>query len=238
MTTSPLLSFGAENEYGEGDRRAWVLYGYDMVVEPYRTTILRVNRQHAPASLHSHTTNFHWLLVPSDRVGNQLEDAEPVIDSLGGSHATVELTRPGGYYSLVVREVSEDGYVIAEAKATVACKYVRRELRDLTDADRTAFLEALQIYYTIGEEDGIEKYGEAFTNFERIVALHNSQVSNALYTRPGSFAPSHGRMVGAWNSLLLGNRFVLRNADAPMSTPVCENLPRCLCALLRRMRVA
>lgn len=110
--------------------------------------------------------------------GTPLTNVEPIMESLGGFHATIELEEPGGYYLLLVRQMLRDGTIAAEGKATVACKYIRRELRDLKAADLRDFFEAMRIFYTVSIEEGRERYGLTFNNYKRIVAYHNSRVSD------------------------------------------------------------
>lgn len=171
------LVLGARNEYGEFDHRALALYGLDMVVEPYRETHLQVIRSPTPQSTFHPSTKFHWLLVQADDNGDPLEGVEPVVDAKGGVIATVELTIPAAKYALVVQQLGTDGSVVAEGRITIACKYVRRELRSLTDRDRTDFFEAMQVFYTITVEEGEAKYGKAFSNYARLAAYHNSRAS-------------------------------------------------------------
>lgn len=52
----------------------------------------------------------------------------------------------------------------------------RREIRDLTEDDREAFLDALQIWYTIPNDAGRANYGDDFENYERTTVYHNAQV--------------------------------------------------------------
>ncbi|CAN0476416.1 unnamed protein product, partial [Hapterophycus canaliculatus] len=54
----------------------------------------------------------------------------------------------------------------------INCKHVRRELRQLTEADRKDFLDALQTYYTMSTEEGKAKYGGDFFNYELLTAYH------------------------------------------------------------------
>lgn len=53
----------------------------------------------------------------------------------------------------------------------------RREIRILTDDDREAFFDTMEIWYTIPTSEGKLKYGSKFNNYERIVAYHDSRVS-------------------------------------------------------------
>lgn len=170
------------------------MYGLEMIVEPHRETTLTV-KESTSASLGDNsgrddTALFHWLLVRAyDTHGHSataaaLDGIEPELDFIGGSEITVMLVDPGTVYLLEVEEVNADGAKTAEGtrlkgKAKVSCKYVRRELRDLTDADRTDFFDALEEFYTVPNDEGKEKYGHEFFNYQRVTAYHNSMVSVA-----------------------------------------------------------
>lgn len=169
------LTLEAANEYGANDRHALALYGLDMVIEPFRDTVISVKQSTAPA-IADGGEQYHWQLVAEDDDGMPRESTGPVIDSRGGSHVKVQLTEPGRSYRLVVKRIGMDGQVVAEGRATAHCKYVRRELRKLTAADRTAFFEALRVYYTISTPEAYRKYGDDFSNHIRITAIHNAQV--------------------------------------------------------------
>ena len=54
----------------------------------------------------------------------------------------------------------------------VMCKYVRREIRSLSDGDRNRFLDALQLTYTMEKADGVAKYGPNFRTMEEMVSKH------------------------------------------------------------------
>ena len=51
-------------------------------------------------------------------------------------------------------------------------KYVRREIRDLTESDRKAFLDALYTMYTTDDETGQSRYGEKFHSAEWYSRAH------------------------------------------------------------------
>lgn len=166
------LSLVAENEYGEYDRKALALYGLEMLVEPFRETRITASNLGGDS-----TGRFYWLLVRADSSGLPHEGVEAQVDARGGSYATVTLTEAGEKYALLVQQLRADETVVAENRVTITCKYVRRELRDLTDADRTAFFSAMRELYTIPIEEGRAKYGEEFTSAKQLAAYHNTRVS-------------------------------------------------------------
>lgn len=181
MSRSPHASIGkltleATNDYGAGDHHALALYGLDMLIEPYRQTTLWVKHSTVPESATQSGTQFYWRLVPSNDDGSPDTNSEPVVDSRGGSHATVQLKHPGKMFHLTVQQVELDGTVVAEGRAIAACKYVRRELRQLTESDRTEFFEAMRVFYTMSMDEGLENYGPEFTNYLTTTGYHNSEV--------------------------------------------------------------
>lgn len=177
MEVPQSLVLGSSNEYGEFDQRALALYKLDMVVEPFRETTLSVVHSGIPTSTFHPSTRFRWLLTPADHEGLPLDGVRALMDSKGGSESTVMLTEAGMNYALLVEQLDQDGTVVASGKATVVCKYVRRELRSLTDSDRNEFFAAMQEFYTISAEEARETYGSDFWNYAKVSAYHNSKVS-------------------------------------------------------------
>lgn len=173
--SSGTLHLEAINEYGTNDVHALALYGLDMVIEPFRDTTIRVVRSTAPESKKTET-KYRWRMFPVD--GKEMNPGNPdlTIDSYGGSHLRVKLKQPGKSYGLVVQQVQGKD-VVAEGRAVVACKYLRRELRELTEADRRDFFEAMRIFYMTSSEEARQRYGEGFSNSVRLAATHNSKVT-------------------------------------------------------------
>ena len=52
---------------------------------------------------------------------------------------------------------------------------MRREIRTLTEADRTKYLDTLNTFYRVDLEEGREKYGPDFANNHYVTACHNSK---------------------------------------------------------------
>jgi hypothetical protein len=83
---------------------------------------------------------------------------------------TLQLSRfSGAYYSETL-------------VATVMCKYVRREIRTLTTADREKYFSALEKVHRLSAADGLELYGSAFKNYEYFTAKHVDATEVQSYT--------------------------------------------------------
>ena len=175
------LELKASNEYGEHDPAGLSLYGIEMVVEPHRETTLT-----ATASGKSKDSRFFWRVVEADASGASAaadeeeegakEDPVVAFNAEGASEITVTLTSPGSAFLVTVEELRADGVVLARGSATASCKYVRRELRDLTELDRTEFLDSVEAYFKTSDGEGLAKYGEGFSSYELLTAYHNSAV--------------------------------------------------------------
>ena len=55
---------------------------------------------------------------------------------------------------------------------TMAAKYIRREIRSLTDDDRNKFLDALKIMYTVPMEEGQKLYGSKYVDASSSLRKH------------------------------------------------------------------
>jgi len=59
-----------------------------------------------------------------------------------------------------------------ELSFTMAVKYVRREIRDITDSDRTSFFSAIKTLYSVSQSEGQELYGSKYQSAETLSAIH------------------------------------------------------------------
>ncbi|CAN0323954.1 unnamed protein product [Pylaiella littoralis] len=181
------LQVRASNEYGEYDEASLKLYGLEMVMEPFRDTTLEVVHPHSSEL----ADNFVWRLRYADSSGTTAQSIDDAWSFTGGPKATVSVNKPGTLYILTVQNVDDDGVVVAEARVKASCKYVRREIRQLTDGDREAFFDAMQIFFTIPNAVGKTKYGEDFENYQKIVAYHDSRITDYCYHDGLQFLTSH-----------------------------------------------
>ena len=146
-----------------------------------------------------------WVLTRLDDEGTPIPDAPPLLNitldvdddqdggegyyggggalSGGGERIdgpTITLTEGGTQYLLVVTEMFEDGEVIGEGRATVSCRYVRRELRELTTGDRDAFMDAMVEFYTAPTV--VTAGGPDDRNYQYFAAVHDAKVRECART--------------------------------------------------------
>ena len=89
-----------------------------------------------------------------------------------GQNQTYTFRFPGTTYTVKVKAELENEVKISTS-FPVMCKYVRRELRTLTDADRELFLSALEVAHRIDDvEYGRRVYGPKFSSVGALTAKH------------------------------------------------------------------
>ena len=80
-----------------------------------------------------------------------------------GEEATDVIFEKVGSYDI---DVDGDLYV-------VHCRYVRREIRSLSDDDREKYFSAVETVYKVSQDEGMSRYGEAYKNITYFVTLHH-----------------------------------------------------------------
>lgn len=115
-------------------------YPWTNVVEPWRTTTLTAL---AGGVALDDSRNVTWTLQD----GNAMH-------TLHGVRVEFQFTSLG---KAKVRWATANDAVSVEGEVMV--KYVRREVRTLTDADRERFLDALGVVYSVPTETGLTEYG-------------------------------------------------------------------------------
>jgi hypothetical protein len=115
---------------------------------------------------------------------------------------TVTATSPSGEKSLTMTE-------------TVMCKYVRRELRQLTTKDRERFLAATATFHRMDAKEGRAKYGVKFTNYQEATIKHLSKMTLDGCT------PYHGydTFFTAHEAFVLEFEQALQTIDPAISAP-------------------
>eukprot|EP00752_Nemacystus_decipiens_P002258 g2139.t1 len=161
----PMLSFEATNFYHLRDGKPgadvpW-LQGVKLI-EPYRETTLSIT---APRDGH----DYVWE-VRGPEAG---EEADLPRASARGAETSVILTDLDENI-ITVREVDQGGQVVRQMEETVMVKYVRREIRTLTDDEREELFDAMHKLWTVKVDggNGKELYGEDYADIWAINRLH------------------------------------------------------------------
>ena len=76
-----------------------------------------------------------------------------------------------GIYSILLEELDGD-QLLTSYSEDIVIKYVRRELRSLTESDADLFFETAKTMWDVSSEEGKIKYGNNFKNIEYFTSLH------------------------------------------------------------------
>jgi len=150
LEDSDSIEIQFEGEYGIVETLS--IYPYDNIVEPYRTTTLSLNTEL------SDDYSITWSIQG--------------IDGISGTSVTHIFTSPNTIYKVKADITDATGEVVLTVEGEAACKYVRREIRTLTDDDRESFLDALKEVYSVTQDEGEEKYGGAFRSIASLIEEH------------------------------------------------------------------
>ena len=123
---------------------------YDALVEPHASTELRVAG--APRSAASAVWTFgDGRAAPS---GFAVNATFPAL----------------GEYRVSATAYDAGGRAVAAATALLVCRYARREIRQLTDGDRTRFLDAMQVLWSC--RNCSDAYGPAYVDIYALTRQH------------------------------------------------------------------
>mmetsp|Transcript_10107 Transcript_10107/g.13167 ORF Transcript_10107/g.13167 Transcript_10107/m.13167 type:complete len:693 (-) Transcript_10107:695-2773(-) len=145
------LSFIAKNPdydqtYHEG-------YSWGQIVEPHRKTLFEAKFGFTDLEVE----NVTWII-----------DGEVQLE---GNPVEFTFTKLG-QHSVTLIVSSVDGQVLGLLESSVMCKYVRREIRSLTEEDRNEFLDTLFAVYTVPTESGNGLWGPKYKHISYFVDKH------------------------------------------------------------------
>ena len=146
---------------------------WDVVAEPYKEQILSVksfvdsngnNILYDGADLTIATDDYvvTWEINGETYTGKEINFQLNIAPQVLTCSVTISGSNNDG---------SNSGY-IASTEFTMAVKYVRRELRSLSDDDRNLFLRTLRLLYDVSTEDGQQLYGEKYISAEGLLFRH------------------------------------------------------------------
>lgn len=136
-SSSSALDYSVTNFYHERDGKPGAQIPWlknVKLAEPHRDTTMKVSSPRTGCQ-------YTWVVQTMDDDGNK-----EVLATAEGPEVVVQFTRLDTN-SVLLREIDEaTGETLREAKDTVMVKYVRREIRTLTDDEREELLDAVRIF--------------------------------------------------------------------------------------------
>lgn len=141
---------------------------------------------------------LQWTLTKIDTD----DDATTISGCALDSSFTVQPVATG-QYSLTITRKCNNGLFGKVGSFNVWVKYVRREVRSLTDYDRSEFLDAFRTLWDVSTLDGQKLYGDNYKSLFYFATIHN----DASAPPSNSCDEFHGKGVGygfVSNHLYLG----------------------------------
>lgn len=160
-----LAIWATNEEYGhyKGAYSFLDIYPGSHLVEPYKETTLSVMGALATEDKHN---SFFWKI---DGLANGLYE---------GANIKVTFTRTG-IFDVVVHSFHLGEYVSSFSSKLIV-KYVKREIRELTESDRDKFLDAAHEMWRLDGPEGQMKYGPNFIPIHTFVAEHAIASNNIM----------------------------------------------------------
>lgn len=177
--------------YGELDSLTYL--PWDAIVEPHRDQIFSIDSlviDDVSVNVTDADYTVTWDIAGNTYTGTSVT---AMVDSVGVYDATVTVTpmassanhgkrwlagesRTTPKYK-IYKQLAGKVYKPHESSSyeltfSMAVKYVRREIRSLSDTDRTDYFDALKVLYTMGEADGQSLFGPKFHSAETLAAMH------------------------------------------------------------------
>ena len=109
---------------------------------------------------------YSWVLT-------NLKDPSQVLSGCSQSKSFNVTPLSTGHHSLQVSVQCTGGSYYLLGEYSVWVKYVRREVRSLTDADREEFLQAFRTLWDVSTVEGVEKFGENYKSLFYFATIHN-----------------------------------------------------------------
>jgi hypothetical protein len=158
------LSMSVKNQYGQLPQHTKKVYGFfDAVVEPHTSTtfeVLNADPQYG----------YNWQL------SSKSEDGEKtVLHENEGPEMVYEFgADTNKWFTLTLTESLNGEVTQTLSSEKIVSKFVRREIRSLTDKDRNKILDAMEIMYRLDEAEGKEKYGNKYMSIGYISGVHSA----------------------------------------------------------------
>ena len=169
ITQKP-LAVNTRNEYGlrkADDFYLPFLRGRDdatsaILIEPYRDTTLVI-----PEESICSACSYSWEFSSDDVAITKVRSPQVMLYTTGKGHLTL-------------REFHDKTPTVVRRSRTfdVYVKYVRRELRQLTDHDRTDFMNAASTMWSTSTLEGRKLYGDRYYDINYLAIVHNDLAGN------------------------------------------------------------
>lgn len=154
LKKSKSISFSVYNEYTETS--PIVNYPWEFIVEPHRESTFYSIQSGGTAESYIYSWNIDGTTLQGANVTHTFTKL--------GKHPISVVGNSNSKDADESDDLSHDGEVMV--------KYVRREMRSLTDEDRELFFDAMVTVYNVGETEGKALYGDAYLPITYFARMH------------------------------------------------------------------
>jgi len=134
-----------------------------ILAEPFRESKIFITSDDGITPLSSHDNNFEWQIFSLDGQTEQ---------EYSGTNSLDIMFEETGVYYIFVRKFDLAHQAVAHAKVKVHVKYVRREIRSLTDEDLEMTLDTMALLWSVPQEEGMALYGENYLSALQLLKAH------------------------------------------------------------------
>lgn len=163
---SSVVYLQALGDYGQVNAEHYPWVQGRKIVEPYKGTTLSLTN--LDEDIEDEASLYVWTIA-MEGVGEEL--ASPVTYNKAKNEAVHSFANPGTYM-VSVEVLNSMGDKILSFNTGVLCRYVKRELRTLSDNDRELFTTAASELWKYNQTEGQKKYGNSFTSIDEFVLEH------------------------------------------------------------------
>eukprot|EP00638_Chattonella_subsalsa_P009251 CAMPEP_0117750630 /NCGR_PEP_ID=MMETSP0947-20121206/10488_1 /TAXON_ID=44440 /ORGANISM="Chattonella subsalsa, Strain CCMP2191" /LENGTH=616 /DNA_ID=CAMNT_0005568845 /DNA_START=104 /DNA_END=1951 /DNA_ORIENTATION=+ len=134
-----------------------------ILAEPFRESKLFITSDDGVTPLSSHNTNFEWRVVSSDG---------ETVNKYSGTNSLDIVFETIGVQYVFVSKFDLAHQEIATARVKVYVRYVRREIRSLTDEDLDMTLDTMALLWRVPQDEGLKLYGDNYYSADKLLKVH------------------------------------------------------------------
>jgi len=219
------FSLEASNSYSRKTNGYSTEYPWQVIAEPYRTTTLNVVESDTTASAGA---TYRWTVdghlhgfgssvdVSFSEIGYHVVAVERLMPIATTSSSSTSSSSSSFVATPSSSSLSSSEFAVhrlalslaagsAKVVAKVMCKYVRREVRSLLDADREAWFSAVQVLQHVPTSAGQELYGSKYYSKDHFTRLHlyyGGALDCDHWHQGAGFVTSHVALTLMWEQAL------------------------------------
>ena len=175
------------------------------VVEPYTKTELVVFDDSTESGF-DETNNFRFSACPVGGTTDQCQYGISAPSQPSLSATIIFECASFDTYDISVSKFTSDWVQSGdELTGTAVCMYVRREIRELTDADLSKTMDAMYALWSTSQEDGEAMYGKTFKNSTYFASAHdfNAAWQDSDHIHEGlGFLPQHIKLTNKFEEAM------------------------------------